>query len=83
MKRDIFRESPDKETQLLTIAEACAMLRIRSPKSIYEMLESGQLRTVVIGHRRLIPRESVEQVIREGEQITYKAIRPSPRRRIN
>lgn len=83
MKKQIVREThdPQENTLLLTIAEACTLLRIRSPKCIYDMFTSGQLPTVVIGHRRFVKRESVDEVIRNGEQEAYTAIRRSPRRK--
>jgi excisionase family DNA binding protein len=47
---------------LLTVPEACALLRI-SRWGLYRLIHARQLRTIQIGSRRLIPRASVLELI--------------------
>jgi excisionase family DNA binding protein len=47
---------------LLTVPEACAALRI-SRWSFYQLVRRGQLRTVRIGNRRLMPASALREFI--------------------
>ncbi|BCB84464.1 helix-turn-helix domain-containing protein [Phytohabitans suffuscus] len=47
---------------LLTVDEACRMLRISRPK-LYEYINSRQLRTVRFGSRRLVPLPAIRALV--------------------
>lgn len=53
---------PQDRRVLLTVPEAAGLLRISRAK-IYELLMSGQLRSVRIGSRRLVPVDAVTEFI--------------------
>jgi excisionase family DNA binding protein len=48
--------------QLLTVAEACAELRI-SKWSLYQLIRSRQLVTIKIGSRRVVPMTALQALI--------------------
>ena len=48
---------------LLTVAEASAALRI-SRWSLYQLIRSGQLKTIKIGRRRVIPASALAALVR-------------------
>jgi excisionase family DNA binding protein len=48
---------------LLTLEEAQAELSV-SRTRMYELMRDGALRTVKIGRRRLVPRESLDDFVR-------------------
>lgn len=52
---------PKPEPDILTVAEACAYLRISKWK-LYKIIRERQLATMKIGRRRLIERVAIEQV---------------------
>ena len=47
---------------LLTIEEAAASLRV-SRWSVYNLIRSGQLRTIRIGRRRLVPMNALTECL--------------------
>ena len=47
---------------LLTIDEAAARLRV-SRWSVYNLIRSGQLRTIRIGRRRLVPLDALTECL--------------------
>lgn len=49
-------------TKLVTVAEACEELRIRRTK-LYELLGTGELPSMTIGRRRLIPASALDALI--------------------
>ena len=49
-----------------SVAEA-SLSSTLSRRKLYELIDDGQLRTVKIGKRRLVPREALEQLCR-GER---------------
>ena len=54
---------PDRQpTQLLTIPEAAAALRI-GRSTLYELLNAGKIPTVRLGTRRFVPAAAVEAFI--------------------
>jgi excisionase family DNA binding protein len=71
----VLREALDKGKEnepaqaMLTVAEACAHLRI-SKWTLYRLMQSGKLTSVKIGSRRLIPvgaiTKFIEQLEKEG-----------------
>ncbi|WP_376735689.1 helix-turn-helix domain-containing protein [Streptomyces broussonetiae] len=69
MSRRYFRSArqqpiiPSRETgPLLTVAEACAELKI-SKWSLYQLIRSLQLITIKFGRRRLIPKSAIDDLI--------------------
>jgi excisionase family DNA binding protein len=56
-------ELPAGYTLLLSIEETAAQLRIGRTRT-YELVMSGQIRSVTIGRRRLVPRESLVEFVR-------------------
>jgi excisionase family DNA binding protein len=60
-------EQPNAYTPKLaySVAEACAAIGISRP-TMYVLMERGQLRTVKIGGRRLIPATELERLIADA-----------------
>ncbi|AGB22130.1 DNA-binding protein, excisionase family [Mycobacterium sp. JS623] len=50
------------ESNLLTVPEACAQLRI-SRWSFYRLIQQQRLTTVTIGRRRLVPQAELERFV--------------------
>ena len=48
--------------RLLSIPQTCRLLGI-GRSSLYQMMASGQVRSVKIGRRRLVPREAVDEFV--------------------
>ena len=48
--------------RLLSVNEACATLGL-GRTSVYAAMASGQLRSVTVGRRRLVPDDAIEQFI--------------------
>lgn len=57
------------DTLLLTVDEALARLRI-SRGSLYKLIGSGELPTILIGRRRLVPVPALEEFI--AQRLTKK-----------
>ena len=57
---------PD-EKRALRVKEASALFGL-SRSTLYVLMAAGKLRSVKIGGRRLIPRDSLEAILNEGEQ---------------
>lgn len=51
--------------KMLTVAEVAEFLRV-SERTIYNLLEAGDLRGVRIGRSWRIPREALEEIIQRG-----------------
>ena len=64
-----------------TVEETAFILRFRSPIKVYDLLESGRLRSVVIDGRRTITGESIAELLRANQQEIYMPTRQSPRKR--
>jgi len=64
-----------------TVEETAFILRFRSPIKIYELLEAGRLRSVVIDGRRTITGESIAELLQASQQHTYAPTRESPKAR--
>lgn len=59
-------ETMDHEGKIaVTVKVASQMLSLGCTK-LYELMATGQLKTVYIGRRRLIPVAELERVLREG-----------------
>lgn len=56
------RESPLRTKLLNEIPEACERTGLRRSK-MYELLASGEIESVKIGKRRLIPEEALENFV--------------------
>jgi len=54
-------EGHDGQPLLLTVNEACAMLRISRP-TMYQLLNSGRVGSIQIGRARRIPRSELERL---------------------
>lgn len=48
--------------ELLTVPEAMQVLRLSRWK-LYELIRSGELTTVTIGRRRLVPRQALDDYV--------------------
>lgn len=66
-KVPIVPSSPD---ELLTVAEACAELRI-SKWTLYQYIRSRQLASIKLRSRRVIPRSAIHELI---ERLKIEAI---------
>ena len=51
--------------QMLTVAEVAEILRV-SERTIYNLLEAGDLRGVRVGRSWRIPKEALEEFIKTG-----------------
>jgi len=56
------------ELMLLTIDEAAASLRV-SRWSVYNLIRSGQLRTIRIGRRRLVPMNALTECLERLKEV--------------
>ncbi len=56
---------PTVEKRAFQVNEFAAAYGI-SRSTIYALMKEGKLRTVVVGGRRLIPKDAVEALLREG-----------------
>ena len=66
--RDALERSKGNEAQaMLTVAEACAHLRI-SKWTLYRLMQSGKLTSVKIGSRRLVPMRAITKFIQQLEE---------------
>ncbi len=67
--REALNRSKENESvqTMLTVAEACAQLRI-SKWTLYRLMQSGQLASVKIGSRRLIPMRAITKFIDQLEK---------------
>lgn len=65
---DALREEPKPATapELLTVAEAIARLRI-SRGTFYKLLTDGELRSIHVNRRRLVPATAIADYIRSRE----------------
>jgi excisionase family DNA binding protein len=61
-----FRTAAESSDELLTVAEACAELRIKRSK-LYMYIHSRQLTSVKLGSRRLIPRRAIQELIEKNK----------------
>ncbi|MEV7321219.1 helix-turn-helix domain-containing protein [Streptomyces sp. NPDC093970] len=64
-----FRTAADGVDELLTVAEACAELRV-SKWTLYQYIHSRQLASIKIRSRRLIPRSALRALV---EKLTIEA----------
>lgn len=55
--------------ELLTVSEAMQTLRLSRWK-VYDLIRSGELTTVTIGRRRLVPREALTDYVHQLMQET-------------
>jgi excisionase family DNA binding protein len=65
-----MRASADPADELLTIAEACAELRV-SKWTLYQYIHSRQLASVKLRSRRLIPRSAIRVLV---EKLTIEVV---------
>ena len=56
------------ELMLLTIDEAAASLRV-SRWSVYNLIRSGQLHTIKIGRRRLVPLDALSECLEHLKEL--------------
>ena len=66
-KEIISAELSPKDSEVMTVKEAAAMLRISLPK-MYEFARSGKIHVIEIGRRVLISRSSIMALLMEGEE---------------
>lgn len=66
--RDALEKAKGNEQAqvMLTVTEACAHLRI-SKWTLYRQMQSGKLKSVKIGSRRLIPARAITKFIEQLE----------------
>lgn len=60
---ECFASTSEGRTLLLTVEEVAAQLRLGRTRT-YQLVMSGQIRSVNIGRRRLVLRESLEEFVR-------------------
>ena len=65
-KEIISAELSPKDSEVMTVKEAAAMMRISLPK-MYEFARSGKIHTLSVGRRILVSRSSIMALLREGE----------------
>lgn len=56
-----------EERRAYTVREFCSSFRV-SHSHVYELMKRGQLRSVLVGGRRLIPVEAAEAILNGGAQ---------------
>ena len=56
------------DVTLFTIDEAAAQLRV-SRWSVYNLIRSGQLQTIKIGRRRLVPLDALTQCLQRLKEL--------------
>ncbi len=66
-ERIISEESSPINSEVMTIKEAAALLRISLPK-MYEMAHSGKIHSLEIGRKIIVSRSSIMALLREGEK---------------
>lgn len=64
-----FRTAAEGPGELLTVAEACAELRV-SKWTLYQYIHSRQLASIKLRSRRLIPRSAIRALV---EKLTIEA----------
>jgi excisionase family DNA binding protein len=64
---DPATDAPDR---LLSVGEAGALLGLRSRSTVAGLIASGQLRSIRLGRRRLIPSSAVRELIERPETAT-------------
>jgi len=60
----LMTAAPDSH-RLLTVAEACAQLRISRP-TFYALVRTGRLRTITIGRARRVPVSAIDQFVADA-----------------
>ncbi len=55
-------EDVDQVPRLLSVRLACRILGL-SRSSLYELMASGEIRSVTVGRRRFVPREAIDDFI--------------------
>jgi excisionase family DNA binding protein len=60
-----YAPASEQLPKLLTVPETAAALRV-SRSTVYELLQSGRLRGVKIGRRRLVAASEITEIIRRG-----------------
>ncbi|PNE10600.1 MAG: hypothetical protein CR217_13410 [Beijerinckiaceae bacterium] len=60
----------------LSVADTCRAIRL-GKSSVYDLINSGKLQTVVIGRRRLVLRRSVDALLNQAPT-PYSPMRKSP-----
>ena len=59
---DELRDQNDRSPVLLTVAEACAVLKI-SKWTLYQLIRSRRLETIRIGSRRMVPVDALHALV--------------------
>jgi len=57
----------EDKAALLTLTEACEFLRV-SKWTVHRLIRSNQLETILIGRRRLVPRDAIDQFLTQLRQ---------------
>ena len=70
LKNDIPQQSSPENKVTLTVSEAAEMIGISKP-SMYEVVRAGKVRSVKVGKKILISRQSLLDWLKKGE--TYGA----------
>jgi len=65
-KEIISEKLSPKESEVMTVKEAAAVMRISLPM-MYEFARSGRVHAINVGRRVLISRSSLMALLREGE----------------
>ena len=67
MERSSNNEQPSVSRATYSVGEVAEMLGL-SRRAIYDAVERGELRSVAIGRRRLIPRRVIDELLGDGAQ---------------
>ncbi|MEV4056802.1 helix-turn-helix domain-containing protein [Amycolatopsis sp. NPDC049688] len=60
------KDGSDAQDGLLTVKEACDALRV-GRWTLYTFIHSGELTTVKLRRRRLVPRTAIQELIKEHQ----------------
>ena len=72
LKNDIPQQSSPENKVTLTVSEAAEMIGISKP-SMYEVVRAGKVRSVKVGKKILISRQSLMDWIQEETRSVYDA----------
>ena len=63
LREELVAEAPaaDAPPRLLSIEQACAALGGIARSTLYQLLDRGELRSVTVGRRRLIPASAIAE----------------------
>ena len=72
LKNDIPHQSSPENKVTLTVSEAAELIGISKP-SMYEVVRTGKVRSVKVGKKILISRQSLREWLKKGENYGAEA----------